>query len=290
MNLFNLPYDNTGVTVELGTLIESGIDIWDFEYPSYYEGEEKKAFENKVTQHFYFRQIGQETPARWLHYFHNRMREIMPYYIQLYHTQEIMAALENPFDNVDVTETFTQDTTDNSTTTSTGNSSTTTNGTISKTSEAERSETSTGTHGTDTSGTNIDTRNVTNDLTRKFSNTPQGSISNLDNYLTEATTESTDNTDTLNSSQTSETSETMSNTASGTDNLTETASDTSNTAVEDETNITGSATGKVTSTLHRKGNHGVNTYAHDMNEYRTTLLNIDKMIINELNDLFLLVY
>jgi hypothetical protein len=51
-----------------------------------------------------------------------------------------------------------------------------------------------------------------------------------------------------------------------------------------------SSTGTTKHTYTKKGNQGVNTYAHDMKELRDTFLNIDMMIINELKDLFLQAY
>ena len=82
--MFHPPMMNSKLTVELGEIVEKGVDIWGFDYPSFYEGEEKTAFEKKVIDHFYFRQIGQETVGRFLHYFRARVREIMPYYIKVY--------------------------------------------------------------------------------------------------------------------------------------------------------------------------------------------------------------
>lgn len=207
-------YDNTGVTVELGEIVASGVKVWAFEYPTYYQGEQKTAFEQLVLDHYRFRQIGQETVGRWLHMFRTRIREIMPYYIQLYESAALMAGLEDPFGNVDITETYEEE--------ATGSSSSN----QSSTGTAERE--------------------------RRFSDTPQGEIENLDNYLTEA--------------ETNGSSETVNQ------------------------NGTASSTGTVKHTLHRKGNQGVNTYAHDMKELRETFLNIDLMIIRELNDLFLGVY
>ena len=234
MASWNMNYYNTGVTVELGALVDMGFDLWGFEYPSYYKGEEKKAFEQKVIDHYRFRQIGQETPARFRHYFRTRIKEIMPYYIQLYKSQEVMEALEDPFGNVDITETFEQETTG----------------------------TSSGTSSTVNSGTASHDKTADDNSTRKFSNTPQGSITNLDNYMTEATQENHEATEHVGS----ESSATSEGTA------------------------TGSESGTVKHTLTRKGNQGVNTYAHDMKELRETFLNIDMMIINNLNDLFLMVY
>ena len=37
-----LQYDNGKVTLELRDIIEAGIDIWNFEYPSFYQGEDNQ--------------------------------------------------------------------------------------------------------------------------------------------------------------------------------------------------------------------------------------------------------
>lgn len=239
---FTPAYDNTQVTMELRQIVESGVDVWDFDYPSYYKGEEKAAFEKKVLDHYWLRQIGQETAGRWLHYFRARMREIMPYYIQLYKSQELMESIEDPFGNVDITETY----------------------------KETRSEETAGTSETEnrgsSSGSGTENRTHTEEHTRKYSNTPQGSISNLDNYLTEANVETANDGDTLTQSNEATTNATSTGTSTGT------------------------LTGETEHTYTKKGNQGVNTYAHDMKELRETFLNIDMMIINELKDLFLLVY
>ena len=235
-------WDNTGVTVELRDICRSGVDVWAFEYPSYYKGTEKLAFEQLVIDHYFFRQIGQETVGRWLHMFRTRIREIMPYYIQLYESAALMAAIEDPFGNVDVTETYEEERSENSS---------------SQSQDSSESETAT-TNNQQTSGSS--------DREHRFSNTPQGSIENLDNYLTEAA---------VDHDQTGEQVE-GSTTTGGTASSTGSAS--------------GQTSGTIKHTLHRKGNQGVNTYAHDMKELRETFLNIDRQIIHELNDLFLGVY
>ena len=45
-------------------------------------------------------------------------------------------------------------------------------------------------------------------------------------------------------------------------------------------------------TLSKKGNQGVNTYAHDLNEFRELCMNIEQKIINDkrIVELFMLVY
>lgn len=237
-----LQYDNGKVTLELRDIIEAGIDIWNFEYPSFYQGEDKKAFEKKVIGRYYFRQIGQETTGRFLHYFRQRILEIMPYYVKLYDSIKLMDELENPFDNLDIVETFEQHSTGEMTGQSSAESSSSTN--VQETNEKIAAQ----------------------DTEHRFSNTPQGSIQNLDNYLTEASR------DGLNSSEDVQSEVSSSSEGSSSGSSSE------------------SSSGTITHTLTRKGNQGVNTYAHDIMEYRKTLLNIDQMIIDELQDLFLKIY
>lgn len=227
-------YNTTKLTLELRDLVENGFKLWDFDYPSYYKGEEKTAFEQKVIDHFYFRQIGQETPARFKHYFRTKIREIMPYYVQMYKSVEIMEGIEDPFGNVDIEEKY----------------------------EETRSGQSSGTATSSNTGTagSTNTENVENE--HKFSNTPQGSISNMDNYLTEASR------DDQNRSSNSE----------------------ANTSSKGSSSTESESSETVSHTFTKKGNQGVNTYAHDMIEFRQSFINVDMMIINELNELFLAVY
>lgn len=238
---FPHPYDNTGVTVELREIVESGVNIWGFDYPVPrasidYNGKtckvdfDKATFEKKIVDHFYFRQIGQETVGRWLHYFRTRIREIMPYYVQLYEFDAKFRNIEDPLESYNLTETFKEDRSGSGKVTGTSSSET----------SSERSE--------------------DNENTRKFSNTPQGSISNLDNYLSEATQDN-GNASTNESGSTSGTSEQTS---------------------EDS--------GSVEHTLTKRGNIGVQPLGGEVENIRNAFINIDQQIINELNDLFLQVY
>lgn len=224
--MFSLPYSNSKVTLELRDVVESGVKVWDFDYPSYYQGEQKTAFEKKVLDHYWFRQIGQETVGRWLHMFRARVREIMPLYIQYYHSVELMDAQKDPFEAYNLTETFEKSTQSSGSSRNTGSAST------------ENGETSTRDH--------------------RFSNTPQGSLDNLDKYLTEASKD----TDTNNHNGTA--------------------------SSESESESTGE--GSETYTLTRKGNIGVQPLGKEVQALRDSYINVDMMIIEELNDLFLGIY
>lgn len=236
-----LNYDNTGVTVELGDIVASGVDVWAFDYPVpaqtvTYNGKtatvpfDKDAFQQKIIDHYRFRQIGQETVGRWLHYFRTRIREIMPYYIQLYEFEAKWFNIEDPLESYNLTETFDQ--------------------------ESSGSGTVTGNITSESSGSSETTQNNT----KKFSDTPQGSISNLDNYLTEATVDNGDGSET--------------NTVNGSGTSEQTSED----------------TGTVEHTLTRRGNIGVQPLGSEVTNIRDAFINIDLMVINELKDLFLQVY
>lgn len=221
---------NTGVTVTLQEVVASGVKVWDFEYPSYYTGAEKAAFEQKVIDHYLFRQIGSETVGMWLHQFRTTVREIMPYYIQRYKSVALLMNAGDPLESYNLKETYTEDNTGT--------------GKVTSTSAASENK----------------NRGVKGDSTRKFSNTPQGSISNLEKYMTEATQDNT----------------------TGSENESATSTGSSGQTSENA--------GKRTYTMERRGNIGVQPLGQEINVYRSALINVDMEVINELGKLFLLVY
>lgn len=220
-----LNWDNTGVTVELGDIVASGVNIWDFDYPVpadtvHYNGKtakvpfDKATFEQKIIDHYRFRQIGQETVGRWLHYFRTRIREIMPYYVQLYEFEAKWFNVDDPLESYNLTETFEGNTSGSGSQSSSGSSE--------------------------------------NSGTTKFSDTPQGTIDNLDDHLTTAT------------------------------KVTGSASDNSSSSSEN--------TGTQSHTLTRRGNIGVQPLGGEVQNIRDAFINIDLMVIKELKDLFIQVY
>lgn len=243
--MFRANYDNTGVTVELGDLLASGFKLWDFDFPVprsvvNYNGKtctvdfDKERLQQKIVDHYRFRQIGQETPARFKHYLKTRLREIMPYYVQVYEFDAKFRNIEDPLESYNLVETFHQAT--------------------------QGSGKLTGKSSSDSSGTNRTTGN--NDKLTKFSDTPQGSVENLDSYLTNATRE--------------DASETVNTNATGK------ASGTSEQATQDS--------GTQDHTLTRRGNIGVQPLGYEVENIRNAFINIDLQIIHELADLFLQVY
>lgn len=114
-----LPVVNTKVTMTLDELLNTYTGnmvansnnpekysdvIWNFTCPWYYTGANQTAFQNKVLDHFRFRQIGFETPGRFIFEFQKKFKEIMPYYLKMYQSVEMMDAIEDPLENYSMIE------------------------------------------------------------------------------------------------------------------------------------------------------------------------------------------
>ena len=76
-------------TIELYKLLDNVVSpVFDFEYDFYCDDElVKKKFEQKFTDHYFYHEIGCETPTRWKQMLKARLNLIMPYYSQLYQTE-----------------------------------------------------------------------------------------------------------------------------------------------------------------------------------------------------------
>lgn len=132
--------------------------IFDFDYPIF-DPSYKSVLETKIIEHFYFREIGLENYGKFKFFLARKMREIMPYYNQLYKSELITF---NPLYDVDINRKHNRD----------ENETGTDNGT--------RHDTTTTTSTTDTQTT------TTGNTGTGFSDTPQGQIDNAKNlkYLT----------------------------------------------------------------------------------------------------------
>lgn len=202
LNLYKnlLPESNSQTTSELRYFIENGACLFDTvrKYPIWSE-DHRQELETKIVEHYYMSQIGFETFGRFKHELNTRMREIMPYYVELYKTTLFDY---NPIENYNMTE---------------------------GSEDLASSEGSTNVKGLD-----------------KFSDTPQSKVENLDKYFTNAT--------------------------------------------QTENEGTSKGSSKAERTAWRKGNIGVMSTQNLIQQERDIILNIDKLIIDELQDLFLGVY
>ena len=99
-----LPDSNTQVTLELRKFIEDGAILFDpnDKYPIWKE-EHRPELEKKIIEHYYHRQIGFETFALFKHNLNVRMREIMPYWVDIYKTTQYDY---NPIENYSMNEEF----------------------------------------------------------------------------------------------------------------------------------------------------------------------------------------
>lgn len=256
----------------------------------------REELNERLINYYKYREIGFETIGRFLDELENTMCEIMPYYNELYKTVETMADLENPFDNVDFVETFEEQRTEKTETEgqTTGSQNASTSASATSLVEGEgttgNTKTTTGTDETEktVAGTNSDKK------TTKFSDTPQNNVDSINNYLTNYTEENTNGSlsNTENETHTSENTET--------DNGTSTSKTEGSDSSQSETNATDQrlttgetdVSGTTRHTFTKKGNQGVNTYAHDMIEFRTSIRDITNEIITDhrIQNLFMLVW
>lgn len=229
-------------------------------YPMYVPTNEKnysliptrEELNKKILNHYKYREIGFETVGRFIDELEITMNEIMPYYYSLYKSADIMNGISDPFGNVDIKETFEQETEGSS------------RGSSSGTAENE-------TNTNASSNTNTD---MTNNSKNVNSKTPQGQLEINDIDSVKYADNVTWNRDSSNSNgNTEDESTTTSSSSSSGESLNET-------------------TGKTTHTFLKQGNQGVNTYAHDMKELREIFINIEQQIINDdrVQELFMLVY
>lgn len=214
----------------------------------------REQLNNKILNHYKYREIGFETVGRFLDELKMTMEEIMPYYYQLFKSQDIMNGIEDPFGNVDITETFEQETEGSSKGSSSENANNKT-----ETSSNSNTNTDSTTYG----------KNVNTDTPQSRTQIPAEDI----DTITHASSVNW-NKDQSNSKGDSSESGTA-------------TSESSNQG--ESTNETASKTSHV---FKKQGNQGVNTYAHDMKELREIFLNIEQQIINDsrVKELFMLVY
>lgn len=273
----------------------------------------RKQLCTKILNHYYTREIGAETASLWKFWLNQKMNEIMPYYNKLYLTEQIKF---DPLHEIDFTRTIhenlesgkTGDETTNTTNAKSANESTTnvghtetTSSNISQTS-SELSRQNTDTNSTTSSETT--TLDTSGDKQNLHSDTPQGSIKDIstNGYLTDATltTDTSTSSTESNKSVTENKSSTEKTTGIDENNATTTATgnnnSTTNSTLSDSMNGKSSSLYNETNNELRKyteritGKNSSASYSKMLEEYRTTLLNIDIDIIFELRDLFLNIY
>ena len=249
--------------------------IFDFDYPIF-DVEYRKTLESKILKHYYTREIGFEVVGLWKLYLDEKLNLIMPYYNQLY--QSALLKIE-PLINIKNETTHNETANENNSQQNTANDSTTENETNNQT------VTDTKTSNSSESGTNTGSTNSENDNWTLSSDTPQGGLEGIESmeYLTNAT----------------ENKGTSSVNVNGSDSSTSESSENGKNILVGERNKRGSKGSTFNSTASRNNaleyltnNKGISGISESelLMKYRETFLNIDKMVINELADLFMSVW
>lgn len=237
-------------TVELGTIIENKFDIGLKDYPIYKE-EHREQLNKKIIDHFYFREIGLETPELFKRFLNRKMNEIMPYYNQRYKSEDVEF---NPLYNIEIKETFEREL--DST------------GSMEQSSEAKENSSASNSGNTNTK---TDTHNIGVGVT---SDTPQSELSMEDiknnKYASSTVHNDDDNITNQNINQ--------DGTSSGNVN-----SETSGNAKNMQNN-------KETYTKFTEGSSAGLPFSKAIKQWREIMLNIDMEIIEELEPLFMQIY
>lgn len=274
---------------DVGSIIKnSQAKIFNFEYP-YYTEETKNLFEVNFLRCYYTREICEETFGLWQLRLQNKLNLIMPYYIELYKTLELKY---NPLFDIDVTTVYTKD--NSGTNSKTDNTTAKTDNVVKTTSQNTTTDSTT--RNTTNSQNATDNSTITSTVAKKnkdrYSDTPQGSLSNLEDntYLTNARLVDDDTTTNTTDKNTKST------TAEGSDTARGTATSDTTDNVQNKTDFTNSfvSTGGTTNSESFsqtvKGKSGSGTYAKLIDEYRQNIININKMIIDDMSDLFILLW
>lgn len=244
-------------------------NIFTFTFPIFDESY-RVPLETKILRHYYTREIGLETVGLWRMKLETKLNEVMPYFNQLYKSELLEF---NPFYDVELGTTRNNE--HNQVENATENADATSK------SETDTTQTTKDTIA-DTDNTTIDST-VTRNNTEKnaYSDTPQGQVSNVDNYTYLTNYRNVNNTGTDSTDETNN--RTYNRKADGTltGNITNNSSSTNE--VQNNKNIT--STDDYIEKV--SGKRGTSSYSSMLKEFRETFLNIDMQVIDSLSDLFM---
>ena len=241
----------------------------------------RSILETKILKHFYTREIGFETVGLWLLKLNQKMNEIMPFYNQFYESQKLTF---NPLVNVSTSQASSRnDSTSSNAQTAQATTNERTNSVSKESNESSTSSSKTIEDNKQIYGSKVATMG-TDDVSE--SETPQGTLENVENntYLSKFTRDKKNLTDAK----------------SGTDEIASNGSvDSANANVS---NISENANEKVQANQATNENTEKNTLENYiatnvglsgvsgselLEKYRATFINIDMLVIDELNDLFI---
>lgn len=258
--------------------------VFDFQFPIFDESY-RSVIETKILRHYYTREIGLETVGLWKLKLNTKLNEIMPYYNKLYKSELIEF---NPLYDVELTR---ERKVEGSGTKNTKNSENRDGN--NRTENTQNNNANVRENGGDrhtatnmTDGTQ--NQNTSGNGTNMYSDTPQGAITDLQagKYLTNATIDSATNTFVGSSHDTSnQTNETTRNNETETNGSVESTNENEYSSSLDGTSDT--ILSNTEDYLEKViGSNGGESFSKRLTEYRSTFINIDMMIVNELEDLF----
>ena len=246
-------------TIQLRTLLQTDFQPALDDYPIFDESY-RAILNSKIMNHYFDHEIGLETPDLFNHYLSNRMNEIMPYYNEMYRIQALIA---NPFHNFDYSETSKRETDGTTVEDNTANTTDQTTGQSTENTDQDASTTfakgQVRSHSaqSDTPQSNLTPYNV---ATGGYASLVNMSETESDNDQT--TTDTTSATTATN---------TLSN---------------KGTAVNKRTGANKTVDDYIRSII---GLQGVSK-PDILKQYKSAFINIDREIINDLRDLFMIVY
>ena len=282
-------------TMEIRELVENPLinGVFTFDYDFYGNEEEKQQFEKLFIQHYYFHEIGFETPERFKHQLKAKLDLIAPYYQQLYLTEwSRVKTIDEMMTSKNLKETteHKQSVTGENETESQGSSSSHQSDcmTQSAASSGTSKNTSSGTNNTTSSGTNTSASTTNEKQSHLADGVAQASLS--DGYLTAVGESSNNSSGEATNNSNNETNSTSSSTISSTD-TSDSSSSTQGTA-EQSGKTTGSNKQELTesTTFTSIGDVGIQTPAYAITEWRKVLININQLMIDECKDLFMKIY
>lgn len=258
---------------------------WDkifFEPVEFFDTNYKQVLCKKILRHYYMWEIGFETAGLWIFEMNTKLQEIMPYYNKLY---ESALLSYNPFNDIDLTKTNlnkSQKTTEDTEAIKENNETmgvSQTNDNVTDNSRRNSFNVS--------SGTDKNSENITDNEKNMFSDTPQGSITNLENgnYLTDARvinkkSENISNGETHGENELEETNKYTSKKDSDL-SYEETKEGNINRNKKQELKNTDDFIEKI------YGKSSSASYSELLLKFRETFLNIDMMVIEEFQNLFM---
>ena len=243
----------------------------------------KKSFEDKFIKHYYYREIGFETPFMFIQKLESHLLVNMPYWKQLYKT-ELEARNISFLLNKDLKETFIREVETENNMMANSSANQNNQSVSSMTTTQSASGTDNGTSSTTSSTEQTDNQQSTTKESLIRDGVSQVSLT--EGYLTGTNSNTT--TSTQNVSGTSGTSTEQTTTSQGEATGNNTSSD--EMSASNKTSQMDNGTSIEKTELISQGNIGITSSAQLLKEWREVLINMDKIIIDSCNDLFMKIY